>query len=131
MTSDPHTVDVGDSLQDAARVMADKDVGAVIVTEHDDVAGILTDRDIVIRSVADGQDPGEAVVGDICTRDVTTVSVDDSVEDAVKVMRDANVRRVPVVDGDEPAGIVSLGDLAQEREPESVLADISAAPPDS
>jgi CBS domain-containing protein len=131
MTPDPHCVDVDASIQEAAEVMRDKDIGPVIVTENGDVAGILTDRDIVIRAVAEGRDPGEAKVGDVCTRNVTTVSADQSVDDAIQVMRDADVRRVPVVDGDEPVGIVSLGDLAQEREPESVLADISAAPPDS
>jgi CBS domain-containing protein len=131
MTPDPHTVDVDATIEEAAKVMRDHDVGPVIVTENGDVAGILTDRDIVIRAVAEGHAPGEAKVGDICTRDVTTLSADQSIEDALQVMREADVRRVPVVDGDEPVGIVSLGDLAQEREPESVLADISAAPPDS
>jgi CBS domain-containing protein len=131
MTADPHTVDVDAQIQEAARVMRDEDVGSVIVTEHGDVAGILTDRDIAIRAVAEGHDPSEAKVGDICTRNVTTLSSDQSVEDAIQLMRDQDVRRLPVVGGDEPVGIVSLGDLAQERDPESVLADISAAPPDS
>jgi CBS domain-containing protein len=129
MTSDPRTVDVGDTLVDAARQMRDGDVGSVIVLENGQVSGILTDRDIVVRAVAEGRDPGETKVGEICSRDLTTLTPDQSVDDAIRLMREQDVRRLPVVEDGRPVGIVSLGDLAIEREPDSALADISSAPP--
>ena len=73
----------------------------------------------------------ETKVEDVCSSSPTTVSADDSIQDAIKCMRDENIRRVPVVDGDKPVGIVSLGDLAQEQDPNSVLGDISAAAPNN
>jgi CBS domain-containing protein len=129
MTSDPHTVDAGDSLTDAARAMRDHDVGSLVVTEQDKVTAIVTDRDIVIRGIAEGTDPSEGRVGDVCSGELTTLSPDDSVEDAVKAVRDQDVRRLPVVEDGKAVGIVSLGDLAIEQDPGSVLADISSEPP--
>ena len=129
MTADPRTVALGDTLTEAARVLAEAAIGAVLVTDEGQVVGILTDRDIVVRALADGRDPGSTNVGDVCSADVTTLTPDQSVDDAVRLMREHDVRRVPVVQDGRPAGIVSLGDLAVEREPDSALADISAAPP--
>jgi CBS domain-containing protein len=129
MTTDPHTVDTGTSLQEAAQAMRDRDVGALIVTEQDTVTAIVTDRDIVIRGVAEGTDPSSGTVGDVCSGELTTLSPQDSVEDAIKTMRDQDVRRLPVVDDGKAVGVVSLGDLAIDRDPESVLADISSEPP--
>jgi CBS domain-containing protein len=131
MTRDPRTVDVGDSLVDAARAMKDGDIGDVIVTEGGNVTGILTDRDIVVRAIADGRDPQSTTVGEICTTGLQALEPDRSVDDAVRTMREHDIRRLPVVKHGRPVGIVSLGDLAVEREPESALADISAASPDS
>lgn len=112
MTSDPTTCEASDSVKEAAKAMRDGNFGAVIVLEEGQVSGVLTDRDIVVRAVADGKDPDSIRVGDICTNDATTLSPGDSVEDAVERMREANVRRLPVVEGTEPVGIVSIGDLA-------------------
>ena len=128
MTADPRTVEPGDSVVDAARQMAEGDVGAVLVTENGSVTGILTDRDIAVRVVAEGRDPQGTKVGDACTRDPVCLTVDQSVEDAVGIVREHNVRRIPVVQDGRPAGIVSIGDLSVQRDMGSALADISSEP---
>lgn len=130
MTSDPTTLATSASVRDAARVMADQSIGNVIVMQDDNVYGIVTDRDITVRAVAEGRDPQSTTVGDICTTNPQTLSPDDSVREAVQLMRDSAVRRIPVVENGRPVGIVALGDLAVERDPDSALSEISAAPPD-
>jgi CBS domain-containing protein len=131
MTRDPRTVDAGDTILDAARVMRDNDIGDVIVMDGGQVSGIVTDRDIVVRGVAEGRDPDSTEVSDVCTTGVETIEPDASVDDALRLMREKDIRRLPVAKNRRPVGIVSLGDLAVEREPGSTLADISAASPDS
>jgi CBS domain-containing protein len=118
-----------DTVEQAAKAMRDNDVGDVVVTSNGRLAGILTDRDVVIRAVADGADPAETTIGQIVTDDVVTAGPDESVGDLASRMADAWVRRIPVVEGDQVVGIVSLGDLAEERDPNSVLGEISSAPP--
>jgi CBS domain-containing protein len=130
MTRDPRTVDASDTVVDAAREMRDGDIGDVVVLDGGEVVGIVTDRDIAIRVVAEGRDPGSTPVSEACTTGVETIEPDASVDDALRAMRDKDIRRLPVVDGGRPVGILSLGDLAVEREPDSTLADISAASPD-
>ena len=129
MTSDPITVSAGSTVVEAAQRMRDADVGPVIVMDDNGVAGIVTDRDITVRAVAEGRNPSDVRVEEICSRDVTTLAPDGSVEDAVRLMREKAVRRLPVVEGGQPVGIVSIGDLAVEQQPDSALADISQAPP--
>lgn len=130
MIADPVTVGEDSSAVDAAEAMRSSDVGDVIVLDDSQqICGVVTDRDIAIRLVADGRDPSATKVREICSADVTTVSPDDAVDDAVRLMREKAVRRLPVVDNGKPIGIVSIGDLAVERDPDSALADISAAPP--
>ena len=130
MTRDPRTVDASDTIVDAARVMAERDIGDVIVMEDGQVAGIVTDRDIVVRGVAEGRDPDSTSVSDVCSTGVETIEPEASVDDALSLMREKDIRRLPVAKNGRPVGIVSLGDLAVEREPDSTLADISAASPD-
>ena len=130
MTAAPETVGTGTTLAEAAKRMRDIDVGAmVVVNEQGDVAGIVTDRDIAVRAVAEGQDPTKVKVGQVLSADLVTLAPTDTVGQAVKLMRDKAVRRLPVVEGGKPVGIVSIGDLAVERDRISVLAHISAAPP--
>lgn len=129
MTHDPVTVDVSATLVDVACRMRDHDVGAVIVTEANNVRGILSDRDIVVRAVADGRDAAQVRVQDVRSADLVTLNPQDTLDSAAAAMRRHDVRRLPVVDGDKPVGILSIGDLAVERDPESALADISAASP--
>ena len=130
MTTNPRTVDVEDTVKDAAQVMRDSDIGDVIVIEDGQVTGIVTDRDIAVRAVAEGRDAGSTAVWEISTTGIKAIEPDASVDDALRTMREEDVRRLPVVRNGRPVGIVSLGDLAVEREPDSTLADISAAAPD-
>jgi CBS domain-containing protein len=131
MTRDPRTVNASDTIVDAARVMNESDIGDVIVVDGEEIRCIVTDRDIVVRAIAEGRDPQSTSVGDVCTQSLETIKPGASVDDALKKMRDADIRRLPVVQDGRPVGIVSLGDLAVEREPDSTLADISAASPDN
>jgi CBS domain-containing protein len=130
MTRDLRTVDASDSVVDAARVMNEADIGDVVVVSGGQVRCIVTDRDIVVRAIAEGRDPQSTSVGDVCTSELETIEPGASIDDAVRRMRESDVRRLPVVKDGRPVGIVSLGDLAVEREPDSTLADISAASPD-
>ena len=103
-------------------------IGDVVVLQDGNMCGIATDRDIVVRAIANGKDPATTPIGEICGKDVTTLSFDTTIDDAVVLMRDKALRRLPVVDDGFPVGIVSLGDLALKRDPRSALADISGAP---
>ena len=128
MTADPRNLDTGATVQDAAREMRDGDVGDVLLVENGRLAGLVTDRDIVVRAVAEGRDPARTRVGEIATRDVIALTPDQTVDDAIRIVREQNVRRIPVVQDGRPVGIVSIGDLAIERDPDSALADISSEP---
>jgi CBS domain-containing protein len=131
MTPDPRAVETNATLRDAAEIMRDQDLGSVVVTNGGEVCGIVTDRDLAVRAVAAGRDPNETKVEEVCNRDVVSLSPEQSVDDAIRVMKDEDIRRLPVIDGGRAVGIVSLGDLAIARDPDSALGDISAAPPDS
>jgi CBS domain-containing protein len=128
MTPAPTNVDATDTIEAAARAMASENVGALIVQSESRIVGIITDRDIVVRGLAEGRGL-DAKVGEVASDQLVTVGPGDPVATAVEVMRDAAVRRVPVMDGDTAVGIVSIGDLAVERDPSSALADISEEPP--
>jgi CBS domain-containing protein len=129
MSAHPITMPVASTVAEAARTMREANIGDIIVLEGDQLYGIVTDRDIVVRTVAEGRDPETATLGDICSREMTTLSPTDIVEDAVWLMRDKAIRRVPVIENGTPIGIVSLGDLAVSQDPHSTLGHISAAPP--
>jgi CBS domain-containing protein len=127
MTQNPELVSGDSTVADAAKLMRDKDFGGVLCGDGENVSGFLTDRDIAVRVVAEGKDPTSTTVSEVATTDLHTLSPDDSVEDAIELVRQHNIRRVPVVEGAKPVGIVSIGDLAIERDEDSALADISAA----
>ena len=131
MAESPWKVEPSDSVEDAAKKMRENDVGALLVVEDEELKGIVTDRDIVVKAVAEGDKPGKAKVEDVCTADTATIEADASVDDAIKAMREADVRRLPVVEDGKPVGIISLGDLAISRDEDSALADISAAAPNN
>ena len=129
MTPDPVTISSGSSIVEAARLMREADTGAMVVVDEDEeVQGILTDRDIAIRAVAEDRDPSQTRVGEIASGDLTALEPGASMRDAVRLMREKSIRRLPVVQSGRPVGIVSIGDLAVERDPTSALADISASP---
>ncbi|MGP3925263.1 CBS domain-containing protein [Streptomyces sp. 8N616] len=119
------------SLVEAAQLMREQDIGDVLVAQDGRLLGMLTDRDITLRAVADGVDPLTVSAQSVCTPEPVTVRPDDSVTTAVALMRTHAIRRLPVVQDGAPMGVVSIGDLAQEQDPDSALADISRASPDS
>ena len=129
MTADPITIDANETIVEAARKMREADVGPIIVIKDGNVCGIVTDRDIAVRAVAEGMDPKTVKVGDVCSKEVATLSPRDKVAMAIDLMEKIAVRRLPVVQDHKPVGILSLGDLVIERDPESTLAQISSAPP--
>jgi CBS domain-containing protein len=108
--------------------MRDHEIGDVLVVDGSELVGIVTDRDIAVRVVAEGSDPDSVTLGDVCSGDLETVTPDDDLGDVIRDMRDRAVRRVPVVEDGTAVGILSIGDLAVMKDAESLLADISAAP---
>jgi len=133
MTRNPVTLPDSDSCASAAKAMQQKDIGDVLVLRKDGSAcGIVTDRDIVVRAIAQGRDPGRTRLDDVCSHALVSCKEDDSIDDAVELMRKNAVRRLPVLDANgSPVGVVSLGDLARERDPDSVLGKVSTAPPNN
>jgi CBS domain-containing protein len=133
MTQQLVVLDADSTAGEAARQMAEHQVGDVLVQDAGALVGIVTDRDLAVRALADDRegDPRGRRLRDCYSRDLVTVSADASVEEVARLMSERAVRRIPVMDGGEVVGIVSLGDLAVEREPESALGQISAAPPDA
>jgi signal-transduction protein with cAMP-binding, CBS, and nucleotidyltransferase domain len=129
MTKSPVTLQAMTPMQEAARRMRDEDIGAVIVMKDGQLCGVVTDRDIAVRGVAEGHVPAGTAIGQICSQELVCVEPDASIAEAVELMRTKAVRRLPVVEGGQPVGIVSIGDLAVDRDSGSALADISAADP--
>jgi len=129
MTSSPITLTADRPVIDAATAMKENNIGDVIVMTEGKMCGVVTDRGIVVRVIAQGREPQTTKLGDVCSRDVASVGPDDDVDRVIDVVRKRSVRRVPVLDGGKPVGIVSIGDLAMERDQTSALADLSAAAP--
>jgi CBS domain-containing protein len=136
MTANPACVSEKDSILEAARLMKREDTGVIPVVDGKKVIGMITDRDIVVRLVADGKNPGDCKVNEAMTKHVRVVREDDSVNDVLEVMKGANIRRVPVCDSnDQIVGIVSMADLAIETNEKGkvgdVVQDISEARPNN
>ena len=118
MSSDVQCTKPENTLTEAAGLMRQLDTGAVPVCDHDRLAGMLTDRDIAIRAVADGRDPNATSVRDVMSPGVVYVFEDQSVEDAAHLMEEKQIRRLPVLNRNKRmVGIVSLGDLAVQSQP--------------
>ncbi|MBT2459100.1 CBS domain-containing protein [Streptomyces sp. ISL-86] len=131
MTEHPVTVGPQTSLRDAARRMRDADIGDVLITDDGHLRGLVIDRDLVVRALAEGNDPDQTTVAEICSDELVSVAPDDDIDHAVDLMRERALRRLPVIDNEELIGIVSLGDVAIDRDERSALADISAAEPNT
>lgn len=130
MTKDLVVLAPSATLQEAAEAMRDHDIGNVLVGGDEGALGIITDRDIVVRAIADGSGADDKI-GSYVSTDLFTVSQNDMVADVAKMMAERKVRRVPVVDDNTFLGILSIGDLAEDYAPDSVLGDISEAPPNN
>ena len=128
MTPEPIVLQRSQSIADAAQAMRDRAVGSVLVVDGDKLCGLVTDRDIVVRAVAEAMPP-DSRVGDVCSPDLVAVEAEDDTAEAARVMQANAVRRLPVMDRGRIVGIVSIGDLAVEQDENSALADISAARP--
>jgi CBS domain-containing protein len=114
MTPDPQCVGENDTLVDAARLLRDLDVGALPICGEDGrLKGMLTDRDIVVKCLADGGDPSSTTAGSLGDGKPITVGADDDIREALQVMQDAQVRRLPVIDGRDLVGIISQADIAR------------------
>jgi CBS domain-containing protein len=122
MTPDPRVIAPGETIQNAARIMREEDTGAVPVVENGKILGMVTDRDIVIRAVAEGTQLDKPV-RDICSGDVVCATPDMSTRDASRLMAEHQIRRLPVVENDRLVGIVSLGDLAVKEGRDSRTGD--------
>ena len=132
MTKQLHTVRKDATLRDVALLMKDRKIGNVIVTESDGkMCGIVTDRDLVVRGIAAQRDVDRTQIGDICSATVVKLPPTASIDDAVKLMRERSVRRIPIVSDGKALGVVSIGDLARAKDPDSALAQISSAAPNS
>ena len=133
MTANPKTVTEKDSVLDAARIMRDSDTGIVPVVNGRKIIGLVTDRDILVRAIADGKDINNCRVNEVMSKQVRTVKEDASVREVLDVMSGAQIRRVPVVNGNnELVGIVSMKDIATETNADNkvgqAVEDISQGP---
>lgn len=136
MTPNPECVSERDSIRDVARIMKDQDTGVVPVVEGKKVIGLITDRDIVVRGIAEGRDVSTVKVNEIMTKSVRSVKEDTPLNEVLDLMSNAEVRRVPVVNNnDEIVGIISLGDIAENTNADNrvgkAVEDISQAPPNN
>jgi CBS domain-containing protein len=113
MTGDAKCIGENETLEDAARKLADLDVGAMPICGEDDrLKGMLTDRDIVVKALAQGRSPSETTAGELGEGKPVTIGADDSVEEALQTMVEHKVRRLPVIDGHDLIGVVSQADIA-------------------
>jgi CBS domain-containing protein len=132
MTAAPQSLPLDATLFEAARVMRDEGIGDVLVTFAGRLCGVVTDRDIVVRAVAESRDTALTPLGDVCTAELTTVRPEDDTGTAARLMCEQAVRRLPVVDDDQhPIGIISIGDLALANGEVGPLPEISKAPPNN
>ncbi|MGH3178327.1 MAG: CBS domain-containing protein [Streptosporangiaceae bacterium] len=125
MTPGPIGVDYHQSVGEAARAMRDWGVGAILVVSNKSLYGLVTDRDLVVRAVAEARGADEPV-GPLSSGNLIGVDADADVHEAMRLMRQHAVRRLPVLENGQVAGIVSLGDLAMQDEPDLAFAQLSA-----
>jgi CBS domain-containing protein len=116
MTQNPTACEPSASVADVAKVMANEDVGQIPVADGGNLVAVVTDRDLVVRVLAEGRDPQSTTAGEIASRDVVTVSPETSLEEALTLLARHQVRRLPVVEGDRLVGIVAQADVARQGE---------------
>jgi CBS domain-containing protein len=119
MTSNPCTIDAEKSVAYAAKMMRDEDVGLAPIVEDDKLIGMLTDRDIAIRVVAEGSDPAQVKVREVASKQVVTIDPQQDLDEALRIMAKHQVRRLPVVEEDgQLVGVVAQADIAREGDDE-------------
>jgi CBS domain-containing protein len=131
MSPAPVCMTPGESVSAAAQAMKRHGIGTVLVLAGGRLNGLVTDRDITVRVLAEGRDPRTTRIGDICSAELVVLGPDDDVEEAARLVRERAVRRIPVLQDGIPVGVVSIGDLALEKDAASALSGVSAAPPNS
>jgi CBS domain-containing protein len=131
MSPAPVRMSAAEPVAAAARAMKQYGIGTVLVMADGRLSGLLTDRDIAVRVLAESRDPEMTCVGEICSTELAILGPDDDVEQATLLVRDRAVRRIPIVQDGTPVGVVSVGDLALERGEFSALSRVPAAPPTS
>lgn len=105
------------SIEDISKLMKDNDIGSIVICDEDrKITGIITDRDIVTRVIAEKQNTSETKVKDVMTKNVITIDVDDTVKDASSCMSNNQIRRIPVIENNKLIGIISIGDLARNND---------------
>jgi CBS domain-containing protein len=128
MTVKPRTVKTGDSIVDAAKLMRGEDAGIAPIVDGERLVGVLTDRDIAVRVVAEGKDPSKTKVEEIASRSLVTLEPEQDLDDALRLMAKHQVRRLPVVESGKLVGIVAQADVARHADAErtgDVVAEIS------
>jgi CBS domain-containing protein len=131
MSPAPACMAPADTVSAAAKVMKERGVGTVLVLTDGQLSGLLTDRDITVRVLAENRDPQTTRIDEICSTDVSVLGPDDNVDQAARLVRERAVRRIPVLQDGVPVGVVSIGDLALEKAGSSALSGAQAACPDS
>jgi CBS domain-containing protein len=131
MSPAPVCMASGESASAAAQAMKGSGIGTVLVLADGRLSGLVTDRDITVRVLAEDRDPRTTTIGDICDAELAVLGPDDDVAQAARLVRERAVRRIPVLQDGIPVGVVSIGDLALEKDATSVLSGVSAAPPNS
>jgi len=131
MSAAPVCMPPGESVSAAARAMKQHGTGTVLVLTGGRLSGLVTDRDITVRVLAENRDPRITRIGDICSSELVVLDPDDDLAQAARLVRDRAVRRMPVLRDGTPVGVVSTGDLALEKDATAVLSGVSSAPPDA
>ena len=112
MSEDPRSIGASAAVVEAARLMREADIGSLPITDDENLVGVITDRDITMRVVAQAADPQRTPVGDVCSRDVISVAPESDLEEALQLMARHQVRRLPVVENGRLVGIVAQADIA-------------------
>lgn len=131
MSPAPICMAPGESVFAAARAMKQYGIGTVLVLTDGKLSGLVTDRDITVRVLAENRDPLTTRIGDICSSELAVLGPDDDLEQATRLVRERAVRRIPVLADGIPVGVVSIGDLALDEDATSAMSGVSSAPPNS
>ena len=131
MSAAPVCMTPGEPVSAAAKAMKQHGIGTVLVLADGRLNGLVTDRDITVRVLAENRDPRATRIGDICSSELVVLGPDDDVAEATQLIRERAVRRIPVLQDGIPVGVVSIGDLALEKDATSALSGVSSAPPNS